>query len=216
MIKILIFSGGTGSIALQTGLHDLYGDAVRMDIVISAYDNGKSTGACRRVFDGKILGPSDLRKNQLTWFKLLYGIGKGTVTKDKSLLYELFDERFSKGSWQEAYAYVTKKIDRAFDRMTECGFASAANDRKRATLRRLTDHFFFTSRTETGREVRETVRGMSFQDFSISNLFYAAAAAANGNSLGLAGEQMADILEIPDNVHLISDRNLYLHTCWLN
>ena len=211
MIKILIFSGGTGSIALQTGLHDLYGDAVRMVIVISAYDNGKSTGACRRVFDGKILGPSDLRKNQLTWFKLLYGIGKGTVTKDKSLLYELFDERFSKGSWQEAYAYVTKKIDRAFDRMTECGFASAANDRKRATLRRLTDHFFFTSRTETGREVRETVRGMSFQDFSISNLFYAAAAAANGNSLGLAGEQMADILEIPDNVHLISDRNLYLH-----
>lgn len=211
MLKILIFSGGTGSIALQTGLHDLYGDAVRTDIIISAYDNGKSTGACRKVFDGKILGPSDLRKNQLTQFKLRYGIGKSTAAEDKTLLHELFDERFDKGSWQEAYAYVTKKIDRTFDRMAECGFTSAANDRKRDILRRLTDHFFFSSRAETGRKVRKTVKGMSFTDFSISNLFYAAAAAANGNSLGLAGEQMADILEIPDCVHLISDRNLYLH-----
>ena len=211
MIKILIFSGGTGSIALQTGLYDLYGDAVRTDIIISAYDNGKSTGECRKVFEGKILGPSDLRKNQLTRFKLIYGIGKGTATEDKVLLYKLFDERFSKESWEEAFTYVIQKIDRTFDKMAECGFVSAANDYKRDTLRRLTNHFFFTSFTETKREVREIVRGMSFTDFSISNLFYAAAAALNGNSLGGAGELMAKILEIPNNVHLISDRNLYLH-----
>lgn len=211
MIKILIFSGGTGSIALQTGLYDLYGDAVRTDIIISAYDNGKSTGVCRRVFNGKILGPSDLRKNQLTRFKLTYDIGKGTATEDKVLLYELFNERFSKESWEEAYTYVIQKIDQTFDKMAECGFVSAENDYKRDTLRRLTNQFFFTSLTETKREVRETVEGLSFTDFSISNLFYAAAAAANGNSLGLAGKLMAGILEIPDCVHLISDRNLYLH-----
>ena len=29
MKKVLIFAGGTGSIALQTGLHQLYGNSLR-------------------------------------------------------------------------------------------------------------------------------------------------------------------------------------------
>ena len=48
MKKVLIFAGGTGSIALQTGLHQLYGNSLKVDVVISAYDNGKSTGECRK------------------------------------------------------------------------------------------------------------------------------------------------------------------------
>lgn len=212
MLKILIFSGGTGSIALQTGLHKLYGEAIKTDIIISAYDNGKSTGECRKVFDGKILGPSDLRKNQLTQFKLINGIDEGnSAINDKILLYELFNKRFSKESWEEAYTYVMSEISETFERMAKGGFASVPNDKKREILSQLVDYFFFSPYTGLERKVRKTVRTISFSDFSISNLFYAAAAAINGNSLGLAGQLMAEILEIPDNVHLISDRNLYLH-----
>ena len=96
MKNILIFAGGTGSIALQTGLHNIYGNSVNVDIVISAYDNGKSTGECRKVFNGNILGPSDLRKNQLTQFKLINNLDIETDdNKDKIILYNLFNERYS-------------------------------------------------------------------------------------------------------------------------
>ena len=70
MKNILIFSGGTGSIALQNSIAEHYGNNVNVDIIISAYDNGKSTGECRKAFNSKILGPSDLRKNHLTQFKI--------------------------------------------------------------------------------------------------------------------------------------------------
>ena len=63
-MKIVIFSGGSGSKAIQTGLYENFPEA---DIVVitNGYDNGKSTGLIRQVFDGNILGPSDIRKNQL-------------------------------------------------------------------------------------------------------------------------------------------------------
>lgn len=57
MKKIVVFSGGTGSIALQRGFAELYGqDRLRLDVVVNAYDNGKSTGACRRIMGEKIWG----------------------------------------------------------------------------------------------------------------------------------------------------------------
>ena len=50
MLNIVIVCGGTGSIALQHGFDSLYGlSNYNMDIVINAYDNGKSTGVCRKV-----------------------------------------------------------------------------------------------------------------------------------------------------------------------
>ena len=69
MYNIVIFSGGTGSIAIQEGLSLIYGNNnYNLDIIINAYDNGKSTGVCRKIFDNQILGPSDLRKNQMTQY----------------------------------------------------------------------------------------------------------------------------------------------------
>ena len=50
MLHILLFSGGTGSISLQEGLYALYQpESFRLDIVVNAFDNGQSTGLCRRV-----------------------------------------------------------------------------------------------------------------------------------------------------------------------
>ena len=69
MFNVAVFSGGTGSIAIQEGLSAIYGnDNYNLDVIINAYDNGKSTGTCRKIFNNRILGPSDLRKNHMTQF----------------------------------------------------------------------------------------------------------------------------------------------------
>ena len=72
-MKIAIFAGGSGSEALQNGLFECFGRSVDYSIIINAYDAGLSTGLVRKVCDGKILGPSDLRKNQLLRYHLTYG-----------------------------------------------------------------------------------------------------------------------------------------------
>ena len=74
-MKIVICAGGTGSIALQTGLYSILGNTTGVDIkiLVNAYDSGLSTGQVRQVLGGNILGPSDVRKNQTTRHTLQYG-----------------------------------------------------------------------------------------------------------------------------------------------
>ncbi len=68
-IKILVFSGGTGSNQLTGGLLD-YTD--KIDMLINAYDDleGTSNGTIRREFD--VLGPSDISKNLVALLDLSY------------------------------------------------------------------------------------------------------------------------------------------------
>lgn len=214
MKKVLIFAGGTGSIALQTGLHQLYGNSLQVDVVISAYDNGKSTGECRKIFGGKILGPSDLRKNQLTQFKLYNGLDSQNedITKtDKKLLLDLFEERFSKPKWQESYDYAVARTKSTFASIRELVDDKELCDKKEQILLSLIENFFFEEYVGLSKKVRTSVLTADLNDFSISNMFYASAAAINGNSLSKAGLLMADILGIDNHVHLISDINLYLY-----
>lgn len=74
-MKIVIMAGGTGSIALQTGLYKIIENTEGIDIkiLVNAYDSGLSTGQVRQVLGGNILGPSDVRKNQTTRHTLQYG-----------------------------------------------------------------------------------------------------------------------------------------------
>lgn len=214
MKKVLIFAGGTGSIALQTGLHQLYGNSLQVDVVISAYDNGKSTGECRKIFGGKILGPSDLRKNQLTQFKLYNGLDcqNEDITKtDKKLLLDLFEERFSKPKWQESYDYAVARTKSTFAEIRKLVDDKQLCDKKEQILLSLIENFFFEEYVGLSKKVRTSVLTADLNDFSISNMFYASAAAINGNSLSKAGLLMADILGIDNHVHLISDINLYLY-----
>ncbi|MHB8097975.1 MAG: 2-phospho-L-lactate transferase CofD family protein [Sulfuricurvum sp.] len=69
-MKVVLFSGGSGSREIQKGL--LKYPQIELDIIVNGYDNGKSTGATRQVFGGKILGPSDIRKNQFLQYELQY------------------------------------------------------------------------------------------------------------------------------------------------
>jgi len=212
MKKIVIFAGGTGSIALQTGFKHLYDKSVKVDVIISAYDNGKSTGECRKVFGGKILGPSDLRKNQMTQFALINDVYNETPQNaDKVILYKLFSERFTRVKWQDSYQYAVDQTRKAFSSIRELGLGSEYYDIRETFLLDLIEYFFFDEYASLSKTVRKSILTADLSDFSLSNIFYASAAALNGNSLSVAGTVMAEVLDIPNNVHLISDVNLYLH-----
>ena len=200
MYNIAIFSGGTGSIAIQEGFSAIFGnDNYNLDIIINAYDNGKSTGTCRRVFDGRILGPSDLRKNHMTQFKIQKADRMKDFSSRESVLYKLFNLRLDASSKEDYY-------DQACELLEES--RPAIGDKDAYYLKSLTDYFFFEN--VRNNVWRHTIENVDFKDFSIANIFYSAAAAMNGYSLRLAGKDMAELLGIKDNVHLISDVNLYL------
>ena len=200
MLNVVIFSGGTGSIAIQNGFSAIYGnDNYNLDIIINAYDNGKSTGTCRKVFNNKILGPSDLRKNHMTQFSIQKSMQLKDFSSRESVLYRMFGLRFSADSKEEYYKKSCEILEEN---------AAVISDKDVYYLRSLLDYFFYE---DINKKVwRKTLEGVSFNDFSIANVFYSAAAAMNGNSLRLAGQDLAKVLTIKDNVHLISDVNLYL------
>lgn len=200
MYNVVIFSGGTGSIAIQEGFSAIFGnDNYNLDVIINAYDNGKSTGICRKIFNNQILGPSDLRKNHMTQF----GIQKSAELKDffsrESVLYRLFCLRLAAGSKEEYYGKACALLEE---------FKNAIGVKETYYLKSLLDYFFFENIYNN--VWRKTLDGVDFKDFSIANIFYSSSAAMNGYSMRLAGKDMAEFLGIKDNVHLISDVNLYL------
>jgi 2-phospho-L-lactate transferase/gluconeogenesis factor (CofD/UPF0052 family) len=123
----------------------------------------------------------------------------------------LFEERFTKPHWESAYDYVKSRIEDTFNAIDKMGAMSSLYQRKKEILTALLDYFFFVPYAGLNRKVRPTIPTTAFTDFSISNLFYSSAAAINGDSLGMAGQLMSEILGIPNRVHLISDVNLYLY-----
>ncbi len=195
MYNIVIVCGGSGSAELQKGLYRVFGeDRFKLDVVINAYDNGKSTGECRRVFDNRILGPSDLRKNHLTRFQIKYAGELEDPESRQSRLFRMFNARVSGTDYRDYYYRAKHFLESA-----EC------EEWKKRELSLLLDYFFFD-----GDDIRESVKNVNFNDFSVSNIFYAACAAKHNYSLRAAGHVMAEILEIEDSVHLISDTSLLL------
>jgi len=200
MYNVVIFSGGTGSIAIQEGFSSIFGnDNYNLDIIINAYDNGKSTGTCRKIFGNRILGPSDLRKNQMTQFK----IQKATAMKDsssrESVIFKLFNLRLDAANKEDYYEKACELLEE---------YRIALGDKDTYRLKSLLDYFFFENIHNN--VWRKTLDNVNFKDFSIANIFYSASAAMNGFSLRLAGMDIASLLGIKDNIHLISDVNLFL------
>ena len=67
-LKITILSGGSGNDALIKGLKQIYEDC-EIKVIVNAYDNGKSTGVCRKLTN--TLGVSDIRKNHIRLYKTI-------------------------------------------------------------------------------------------------------------------------------------------------
>jgi 2-phospho-L-lactate transferase/gluconeogenesis factor (CofD/UPF0052 family)/hydroxymethylpyrimidine pyrophosphatase-like HAD family hydrolase len=189
-MNIVILAGGTGSIALQTGLWNALQNIEGVDIkvLVNAYDNGLSTGAVRRVTGGNILGPSDVRKNQTTRFAL---------ENPSSPFNGFLNLRFTSAP-KDAHQYCLNKIDDLRKELTNLkheGFSSKIETLKSA----VNTYFAQTSATQ-----------IDYNDFSLSNIIYAGLAVECGNSLRKAATIMADVLGIKDNVLLNDDTSLFL------
>lgn len=188
-MRIVILTGGTGSIALQRGLYhslEMRMDGIDVKIIVNAYDNGLSTGAVRSVLNGQILGPSDVRKNQTTRLRLSRG-------NDPWL--RLLEHRFTSGS-SRAREFCKDQVDRFLTLNGD----EAGNVELRDLLVGAIEEFFSKPRASE----------IEYHDFSLANVIYAGLASANGNSLRAAGRIMAGAMNIPDNVLLNDDRSLYL------
>jgi len=186
-MKIVILAGGTGSIALQTGLHQITKDfgGVNVKVLTNAFDNGKSTGTVRKVMGGKILGPSDVRKNQSTIYKL-YGPTEKPVN-------DFLDHRFT--------IEASKARQYCWEKMNEMWKDCSPRADRRIDIIQDGINFFFA---QPGAKL------IDYDDFSVANVVYAGLAAKYNNSLRKAASVMADFLDIPDNVLLNDDTSLFL------
>jgi 2-phospho-L-lactate transferase/gluconeogenesis factor (CofD/UPF0052 family) len=94
---ITIISGGSGSTNIQKGLHKI-SPSISINILINGYDDGKSTGILRKLFQNT-LGISDFRKNQILEYLLLYG---------NNSIYKLLNYRFTKN---KPYDFIIELIN---------------------------------------------------------------------------------------------------------
>jgi 2-phospho-L-lactate transferase/gluconeogenesis factor (CofD/UPF0052 family) len=189
-MKIVILSGGTGSIALQQGLYDALErqlDGIDIKIIVNAYDNGLSTGAVRRVMNGRILGPSDVRKNQTTRLKL-------RDPDDPWLPFQEF--RFTAESSTKARDLCDRKVSQLIRELERRGRPADC----RTALFDAMAQFF----------AAPLAASIRYDDFSLANILYAGLAASNGNSLRAAARILAAAMDLPDNVLLNDDRSLFL------
>jgi len=184
-MNIVIFAGGTGSISLQRGMYralEACLDGIDTKIIVNAYDNGLSTGTVRAVMGGRILGPSDVRKNQATRLSLL---------KPGSPWLDFLGRRFS---CDAAVAFDTcigevNKLAGKLDSQGPCEVLTHA----------IETYFSFPA--------AGTVK---YDDFSLANIIYAGLCASHDFSLRNAAKVMAAAMGIPDNVLLNDDAPLYL------
>ena len=181
-MKIVIFSGGTGSVQLQQGLYDVFGkDVLDYTIITNLADNGLSTGVCRRVMDGKMMGPSDLRKNQMLRAQL-----------EKSISPEL-------------YSYLDKRITCKASEvkqllLRDLHLLDCTPEVKHILINGIEGFFSMPASAE-----------IDYDDFSVSNIIYSGLAKNNNYSLDAAGKLFENVLNIPvDSVISNTDRSMYL------
>lgn len=182
-IKVVIFSGGTGAASLLKGLKyfDTTGKAMKITSIVNGYDDGKSTGQVRKVCG--VLGPSDIRKNQWHQYKNKF---KDYTKIDKSLD-ELFNKRYDLtiGKEKEEILHLLDIWD--FDKKYLDLFKEA-----------ISQYFII-----------ESSKLFPYKDFNISNILYAILFKNIGyqNTIKI----FKNLLDIEDDVILISEDNLILH-----
>jgi 2-phospho-L-lactate transferase/gluconeogenesis factor (CofD/UPF0052 family) len=189
VVRIAILTGGTGSIALQRGLYKTFEegrDGIVISVLVNAYDNGLSTGAVRYVMNGKILGPSDVRKNQATRLQL---------EDPQSPWLGFLSRRFTVDP-HEARAFCHREVDHLISEQQ----GSGRDQDGFAVLGDAIDAYFKSP----------LALKIPYRDFALSNIVYAGLAHRNGNSLRAAARVMARALHIADNVLLNDDRSLFL------
>lgn len=192
-VKVVVLSGGRGSLALHFGLRrQLRARDTSHSIVsiVNAYDDGKSTGAVRKLVPGGMLGPSDVRKLQFAQFECAGG--------DPATA-RLFDYRIKRHDSSVPLSLRSVAAGRLLD--DELGFLiRGVPDNIRKLVQEALSYIVRTPDFDT----------LRFDDFSFPNLVYAGLAGLNSNDLQAAEAQIRRELGICDAVLLNSRENLYL------
>lgn len=100
-MNITVFSGGSGNTQILKALHEVDPFA-KINVIVNAYDNGKSTGICRKITN--TLGVSDIRKNQYKIRKLI----KNNTEPDGIDIF--MEERFDLPDWPFTRYDVLDKV----------------------------------------------------------------------------------------------------------
>ena len=97
-MNILVISGGSGNDALVKGIKKFYPES-NVNVLVNAYDAGKSTGVCREVTG--TLGVSDIRKNHIRMYK-------ATAKNINQCFVEFYDSRYDLTKGNETEEVVAK------------------------------------------------------------------------------------------------------------
>lgn len=184
-MNIVIFSGGTGSTNLQKGLYEVFDkDVINYTVITNLYDNGLSTGKCRKLYKDKILGPSDLRKNHLLRHELIHG---------KTVLYKFLELRISIEDNLKAIDFIKESLFNLFNN-------NHITKKKYYILSKAIEYFVLDVKLDKP----------IFDDFSVANLIYSSLMYRYGveNAISL----MESVLDIPkDSVVVSAYEPYFLH-----
>lgn len=151
-------------------------------MLVNAYDNGKSTGDIRKHYNKRILGPSDVRKNQ-TRMNILEGGSKN--------LSDFLEHRFNADYNEEAKRLIQKEFNTKYEEKYSHQFNF---------VKFCIEKFFDSLSLDR-----------KWEDYSIGNILYGYLANVNGNSLQIAADVMKNVLDLKTTVVLNSDESLFLH-----
>jgi GT2 family glycosyltransferase len=194
-LKVAIFSGGRGSSQISKGLRELGKESNRLieiNHITNAYDDGKSTGKVRQIFDNSILGPSDVRKIQETQYLAFF---------DDDNVKSFFNYRFNHDK-EEAVKLLNFLILKDGDAITDNNFELAFFYKLPIELK---EH----SKSAIQRFLSKISDDVEFLDFSLTNIIYAGLADIHGD-LNAAEQIIKQSLSLPDSVYLNSSENKYI------
>ncbi len=189
MTKILIFSGGRGSINLIKSLKKI-DDKFFINSLVNTYDDGKSSGVIRDIFD--IPGPSDIRKIQ--------EINLERENKNYKLFKKIFSKRINL-----SYLKFLLLFSQYLNTNNNNLFGILINDFKinsilKKYLRAIKDldkkNYFETS------------------DFSLFNLIFAGAYFYYEKNINKTINSLSNLFSLKNKVFSCGTKNLYL--CGIN
>ena len=179
-MKITILSGGSGNDSLIKGLKEFYKDA-EIKVIVNAYDNGKSTGVCRKITD--TLGVSDIRKNHIRMYKAIS---------------DIVDQRFV-DFFEGRFDLINPKED-SIKLLRECNILNNWPKEVDSPENYLTRFFD---------EVDKNYPEIQFNNFCVGNILYAQMYKELGYEK--TNKTICDLLGIDDFVLLNSFDNVYLN-----
>ena len=196
-VRVVVFTGGRGAQVLSSEL--VTNPHVRLTLAVNGYDDGKSTGAVRRLL-GDALGPSDFRKNA---FLLARQLGSCP-----SRLLDVLEHRFDPAG-AEALALVDLRAAALADGGSDEG---GGDLQKKVRLLGAAERQRLAPALALVLPVIEAAPAFRLADCSVGNLVFAGCFLGAGRRFNSAVDAYLALVGLPAGIiENVSDgRNAYL------